>query len=164
MTAQKLILWSHLALTLSGLYEMITGSQGLIGWALFIVGLVGLHARQAKKAVWFDYVGLGILIMGSVLSLIPVIAGNNFLSNNLFLSPTGKGITYLLFETSIVAQSGYFLYGLASLRAGIFPQAVSLLLIITVVLMIIAGNFGQGICMAAIGIILWRSKNFGELT
>jgi hypothetical protein len=164
MTAQKLILWSHLVLALSGLYEIVAGSQGLIGWALFIIGLAGLHARQAKKAGWFGYVGLGILIISSVLSLIPVIAGNNLFSNNLFLSPTGKGIAYLLFETSIVAQSGYFLYGLVSLRAGIFPQAVNLLLIITVVLMIIAGNFGQGICMVAIGIILWKSKFLGELT
>jgi hypothetical protein len=162
MTAQKLILWSHLVLALSGVYEIVTGAQGLIGWALFIIGLAGLHARQAKKAGWFGYVGLGIIIIGSVLSLISVITANNLFSNNLFLSPTAKSIAYLLFETSIVVQAGYFLYGLASLKAGIFPQAVSLLLIITIVLMIVANNFGEGICMAAIGVILWRSKNIGE--
>jgi hypothetical protein len=164
MTVQKLIFWSPLVLVLSGIYEILAGTQGLIGWALFMIGLIGLHARQAKKAGWFGYVGLGILIIGSVLSLIPVIAGNNLFSSNFFLASTSKGIAYLLFETTIVVHTGYFLYGLASLKAGIFPQTVGLLLIITIVLMLVAGSFGQGLGMAAIGIILWRSKSIGEPT
>ena len=162
MTAQKLIRWSHLVLALSGVYEIVAGAQGPISWALFMIGLAGLHARQAKKAGWFGYVGLGIIIIGSILTLIPTITGNNLFSNNLFLSPTANRIAYLLLETSIVVQAGYFLYGLASLRAGVFPQAVSIMLIITVILMIVANNFGEGICLAAIGVILWRSKNIGE--
>jgi hypothetical protein len=164
MTLQKLIFWSPLVLVLSGIYEILAGTQGLIGWALFMIGLIGLHARQAKKAGWFGYVGLGILILGSVLSLIPVITGNNLFSSSFFISPTSKGIAYLLFETTIVVHTGYFLYGLATLKAKIFPQTVGLLLIVTIALMLIAGNFGQGLGMAAIGIILWRSKSIGEPT
>jgi len=162
MTVQKLIPWSHLVLTLSGVYEILAGNQGLIGWVLFIIGLAGLHARQAKKAGWYGYVGLAILVLGSILSLIPVLTGNNLFSNDQMLTPTVNRIVYLLLETSLVVQTGYFLYGLASLKAGIFPQAVSLLLVITVVMMIVAGNFGQGLAMTAIGILLWINKPAAE--
>ena len=158
MSAQKLILWSHIVLALSGLYEILTGSQGLIGWVLFVVGMAGVQARQARKMGWFGYLGLAILLLGSLASLLLYLAGNNVYSYSLFATQTGKSIAYLLFETSIVTQTGYFLYGLASLRAGILPQVVSLLLAIAVVMMIVAGSFGQGLCMVAVGILLSRSK------
>jgi hypothetical protein len=172
MAAQKLFYWSNIALVLSGLVEILVSFQELTGWTLVItalagwvllmLGLAGLHARQAKKAGRFGYIGLGLLIIGSILALVPVISANTLFSNNLLTSSTAKSIAYLLFETSIVVQTGYFLYGLASLRAGIFPQAVSVLLVITVVLMIVAGNFGQGLSMSAIGIILLNSKARAE--
>lgn len=172
MTAQKLAYWSTIALVLSGLFEILVSFQTLTGWTLIVAavacwlllvfGLSGLHARQAIKTGWFGYVSLGIVLVGTLFSLIAVIAGNNLFSNGLLLSPTAKGIAYLLFETSIVTQTGYFLYGLASFRAGIYPQVVSVLLMIMVLLMIVAGNFGQGLGMIALGVILMRSKPAGE--
>jgi hypothetical protein len=168
MTAQRLAYWSNIALVLSGLFEILVSFQTLSGWplivsaiacwALLVFGLSGLHARQAKKTGWFGYASLGIVLVGTLFSLIAVIAGNNLFSNALLLSPAAKSIAYLLFETSIVAQTGYFLYGLASLRAGIYPQVVSVLMMIMVLLMIVAGNFGQGLGMIAMGVVLMRGK------
>ncbi|MDR3573095.1 MAG: hypothetical protein P4L50_04500 [Anaerolineaceae bacterium] len=172
MTVQKFIQWSTTALVLSGLFEILASFQNLAhwmlsisavaGWVLLIIGFAGLHARQVHKTGWFGYVGLGLLFIGTALSLLPYVVGSNLLSNSLFLSTNGKRIAFLLFETSLVAQVGYFLYGLSSLRVRVLPQVINYLLIISVILMIISGIFGQGLSTAAIGILLRRNDALAQ--
>jgi hypothetical protein len=103
----------------------------LIAALLLLVGLPGLHVRQAAAAGWFGIVGLVAAAAGTSL-----VAGLNWF--NVVAAPelavaapaaldaVGEGP--LVLGAGAAFAAGLFLFGAATLRAGVFPRPGAALL------------------------------------
>jgi hypothetical protein len=120
----------------TGAYIVIY-SLFLLAAVLLVGGLVGLYAHQSKAAGTFGFVVFVVAFLGSVL-LAGAIWSQAFLAPSIakaapqFLDegPAGGllGLAYPL--TFGLASLGWLLFGVASLRARVYPRVVTILLII----------------------------------
>jgi hypothetical protein len=159
MSYSSVIRWSGLAAMVAGvglliaeLLELLTGfgdesfselaqtvpfifqqALYLLSLTLLLVGLVGLYARQLESAGPLGLVGFLVALLGTVL-----LAG--FFWANVFIAPAlARGAPEFLdlggrfpgfFPSLLTYAVGWILFGLASLRARVYPRAAAILLII----------------------------------
>ncbi len=169
MAVRSLTRWSGLALLLSGLSSMIVAllhpnNYALNGvldpfWRpahiveglaslLMVLGLVGLHLRQAEKAGRLGLIGFILALFGSAALVntamlfeayvFPYLASQQAAPKSALdlIDPAGPLTGALLVETvsSVVSGLGWFLISLATLRAGVLPRWAGWLLIGGIVL------------------------------
>ena len=163
MTTSNLIRWSGLAAIASGVSLVVaefvtlsffgydfsttatTGAYVLYSLLIMItavllpLGLVGLYVRQSEAAGPLGLVGFVVAFIGTVL-----VAG--FFWSSAFVAPIlAVEAPQLLdvrslpgfFRSFIVFGLGWLLFGVATLRAGIYPRAPAVLLIVGSVLIVI---------------------------
>jgi hypothetical protein len=157
MSSQDLIRWSGLAAMVAGALWVVgdllnltllfspepfseeaqTGSYifrqtlFLLGVMLLLVGLVGLYARQSQAAGALGLVGFLVAFAGTVL-----VAG--FLWASIFIAPAvaveapeflDAGSPPGLFLALVTCGVGWLLFGIAALRARVYPRWATILLI-----------------------------------
>src|SRR5215208_1416950 len=163
MTTSNLIRWSGLAAIASGVSLVVaefvtlrffgydfstTATTGayvlysvliMITGVLLPLGLVGLYARQLEASGPLGLVGFVVAFVGTVL-----VAG--FFWSSAFVAPIlAVEAPQLLdvrslpgfFRSFIVFGLGWLLFGVATLRAGIYPRAPAVLLIVGSVLIVV---------------------------
>jgi hypothetical protein len=105
----------------------------LLGLILLSIGLVGLYAHQSETAGPLGLVGFLLAFIGTVFF-------TGFFWANIFLAPAlAIGAPEFLdlggrfpgfFPSLLTYAVGWFLFGLASLRARVYPRAAATLLIV----------------------------------
>ena len=112
----------------------------LIGSALLLVGLVGLYVSQSEASGVLGLVGFAVAFLGSALVLGAVWA-QLFVAPYLAVSapaaldaePTGTlAVGFTL--TFALSALGWLLFGLAVLRAGVYPRAAAIALMVGAVI------------------------------
>ncbi len=124
------LLFSELALT--GLF-IFQNTLYLLGLILLSVGLVGLYARQSETAGPLGLVGFLVALVGTVFF-------TGFFWANLFVAPAlavgapeflDQGGRFPGFRLSLLIYAvGWLLFGLASLKARVYPRAPVIALIV----------------------------------
>jgi hypothetical protein len=124
------LLFSELALT--GLFSF-QNTLYLLGLILLSVGLVGLYARQSRAAGTLGLVGFLGALVGTVFF-------TGFFWANIFVAPAlavgapeflDQGGRFPGFRLSLLIYAvGWLLFGLASLKARIYPRAPVVALIV----------------------------------
>src|SRR5918997_1398636 len=117
-----------------GLYRSVFGFDGILGLLLAVLvqlGLVGLYARQAGVVGTLGLVGFVLAFVGVHLSM-----GASFV--DAFVKPVvwpwedpeyfeRTVASFAIFAPGFVL--GWVLFGVATLRAGVYPRAAAMLLI-----------------------------------
>ena len=108
----------------------------LLGTVLLLVGLVGLYVRQTESAGNLGLVGFALAFLGSALILGAVWAQffvAPFLASEapeaLDTEPTGMLSVGFILSFSLSAL-GWFLFGMATLRARVYPRAAAIVLMV----------------------------------
>jgi len=124
--------YSFSELALTGLFAF-QQTLYLLGLILLSVGLVGLYARQSRAAGPLGLVGFLVAFVGTVFF-------TGFFWANIFVAPAlAIGAPEFLdlggrfpgfFSALLIYAVGWLLFGLASLRARIYPRAPVVLLIV----------------------------------
>jgi hypothetical protein len=112
----------------------------MLGIVLVLCGLVGLYARQSEAAGVLGLVGFVVALAGTVLD-------SGLLWTSLFAAPSAAiaapgfvdaeftgSLALGLPLTFITFGLGWLLFGVASLRAGVYPRIPAIVLIIGAVL------------------------------
>lgn len=148
------------------LYRSIFGFDGILGLILAVLvqlGLVGLYARQAEAAGTLGMVGFVLAFIGVQVSM-----GASFV--DAFVKPVvwpWEDPEY--FERTIASFAifapgfvlGWVLFGLATLRARIYPRAAAMLLIagaLIVVLPLPLSGVVFAVAVAWMGYVLFMGK------
>jgi len=149
---------------------LIVQLMGLAALVFFILGLVGLYARQAEQAGSFGVVSFLVAFVGTMM-LFAMLWGEPFLGPTLVkeapeildVEPSGS-MTVWVIITLILFALGYTLFGLASLQTHVLPRGASVLLIIGAVLAFVLqlldlpfSVFVLGAAMAWMGYSLWSA-------
>ena len=122
----------------TGAYLADGGTRVLAG-ILLLLGLVGLYARQSQAAGTLGLVGFLVAFAGTVL-----VAG--FLWASTFVTPAlATEVPELLdagpppgfFPALITCGVGWLLFGIATLRARIYPRWATILLIVGAVIFVV---------------------------
>lgn len=146
----------------------------IVAEVFVILGMVGLYVSQAKKVGNLGAIAFLVAITGTVM-----VSGIDWSSafmapwlseitapGVLDAEPSGVFIAGILITFALFSV-GYFLFGLASLRAGILPRGASVLLMIGAVLFLVMAflelgfeGVVLGLAVAWSGYALW--SNAGE--
>jgi hypothetical protein len=111
----------------------------LLGVTLLLLGLVGLYVRQSQAAGTLGLVGFLVAFAGTVL-----VAG--FLWAGTFITPAlatevpeflDAGPPPGLFPALITCGVGWLLFGIATLRARVYPRWTTILLIVGAVIFVV---------------------------
>lgn len=145
----------------------------LIGAALLLLGLFGLHARQAEAAVPLGTVGFLAAFSGTALAVGSFWATAFFAPAMAAMDPVafdaGEGPPGRLANAFVVTMGtfvlGWMLFGVSAWRARVYPRAAALLLILgsplAVGTLLVVG-FPTGVFFSAavawLGYTLWSEK------
>jgi hypothetical protein len=112
---------------------------GLVSVTLMHLGLLGLYARQVEKAGWLGLIGFVLAFVGGTFAstiqyvtstVIPLIAAQAPALFDQAMTP--PPFAPPLFVLGFIL--GHFLFGLATVRAGVLPRGSGLLVVIGIVL------------------------------
>jgi hypothetical protein len=158
--------FSEAALTPS--YAVTTGLS-LLAAVLILFGLVGLNLRQSETVVALGRVGFLVAFLGTAL-VVGTVWTEFFVVPSLAVEAPEfldtEEIPGLLDVGFIVSYSllslGWALFGLAALRAGIYPRWVPILLIIAALIGLVpfsggAAPLALGVAVALLGFFSLRS-------
>jgi hypothetical protein len=154
----------------------------LVYWVsamLMLFGLVGLYAHQAVEAGWLGLVGFLLALAGTAFAgsiffmastVLPLVAAGSPSVFDQVMPPPAFAVVVL----GVGFVLGYLLFGIATIRAGVFPRWSGSLLIIGVLLFTISemslfdsgishlvatlGDVIFGIGLAWMGYALWSEK------
>jgi hypothetical protein len=139
----------------------------LLGVMLLLVGLVGLYASHSQAAGALGLVGFLVAFAGTVL-----VAG--FLWASTFIAPAlaaevpeflDAGAPPGLFLTFITFAVGWLLFGIATLRARVYPRWAAILLIVGAVIAILPLPFTTivlSVAVAWLGFHLFTGRDAAE--
>lgn len=136
----------------------------LLGAALVLLGLVGLYARQAEDSGKLGLAGFLLAFLGTALLtglmwtqafVVPGLAAEAPVL--LETEPLGSMLSFIAFTV------GWLVFGVATLRARVYPRAAAILLIIGAMLpfagfVLPASAFVFGIAVAWLGLSLWTRE------
>ena len=120
---------------------------GVFGSVVICLGLVALYSRQAERAGWLGLVGFVVSFAGSLgysgaswaaAYIVPPVSR---VAPSIVDGPDellGAG----LISTILVAAVGWILFGIATIRAGVFPRWTGILMIVANVIPFILQPFG----------------------
>jgi hypothetical protein len=146
----------------------------ILAATLLVLGLVGLYVLQAKRAGWLGLIAFLVALTGTVM-----LAGTDWSAaffgpwvaeaapDLLAAEPAGAMAAGIIL-TLVLFALGWFLFGLASLQAGVLPRGSALLLIVGAVLALVLAFLDlpfeavvMGAAVAWMGYALW-SRNADE--
>jgi hypothetical protein len=139
----------------------------LLGATLLLIGLVGLYARQVQAAGALGLVGFLIAFAGTVLA-----AG--FFWAGMFIAPAlateapdfvDAGPPPGLVLTFIGFGVGWLVFGIATLRAGVYPRRAAILVIVGAVIVALPLPFTTIVLSVAVGWLgfhLFTGREAGE--
>ena len=191
MPSSELIRWSGLAailaavlLSVGALLNIATETENLsesattapyaftwllylLGGVLLLLGLVGLYARQSEAAGILGLVGflvafLGTLLVGSAwfqLFVAPFFAVEA--PRALDAEPTGMLALGFVLTFVVFGTLGWILFGIATLRARVFPRAAAILLIAGVLINFLPTHFTElvfNVAVAWLGFVLFTGQ------
>ncbi len=162
MTSSNLIRWGGLAAMLGGLLLFISGLWSLFlegplsaSWAfvsglallsavLMLLALVGLHLHHSEAAGILGFVGFLVAFLGTALVVgtlwtfafvVPSLAveAPELLDAGQVAGPVGTGVVL----SSIVFAVGWALFGIAALRARVYPRWLAIALISVALLQLV---------------------------
>ncbi len=167
MTSSNLIRWDGLAAMLGGLLLFISGLwslflegplsevAGTTSWAivsglallsavLMLLALVGLHLHHLKAAGILGFVGFLVAFLGTALVVgtlwtfafvVPSLAveAPELLGAEQVAGPVGTGVML----SSIVFAVGWALFGIAALRARLYPRWLAIALIVVALVQLV---------------------------
>ena len=140
----------------------------LLGGVLLLLGLVGLYARQSEAAGILGLVGflgafLGTaLLVGSAwfqLFVAPFLAVEA--PRALDAEPTGMLALGFVLSFVVFSTLGWILFGVGTLRAGVFPRAAAILLIAGVLINFLPTHFTEfvfNVAVAWLGFVLFTGQ------
>lgn len=145
----------------------------LVGALLLLVAAVGLYARQSELAGTLGIVGFLAALMGTGL-LVGLIWANVFVAPTLAVEapavldaePAGTLAFGFLLSTTIFGLS-WALFGVAMLRARVYPRVATILLIIGALLVIVplpATGFVLEAALIWLGVICLRAEGHAPAT
>lgn len=209
-TTSNLIRWCGLAAMVAGIIYAgiqpihpadVVGSVNTVEWAIitplktvmcffFLLGLVGLYARQVKKIGWLGLIGFLLFSLAWTL-LMAFIFAEAFIMPPLasvapqfvdgFLGVAGGrtseinlGVVPVLFALAgVLYILGGLLFGIANFRAGILPRRAAILLAATAGLTPLASllphniqrlaAMPMGLALAWLGYALWSERRVQAL-
>ncbi len=133
--------------------------EGLTGLALAstLVGLLGLHARQAASYGVLGTVGFLAALAGTILVL----------ANVLLIRVAERNLLDLLLLLGLVGMLlGFVLLGIATLRARVLPQWTGVALILVLPVAALLGDYGGGLVLGivwlALGYVLLSARTLGS--
>jgi len=146
----------------------------LLAGIFLLLSLPAVYARQANRAGWLGLVGHGLLETGILLWI--VLAAPPLAYPSLNLVP---GENALFFFLGIALTSGFLLTGIVTIRAGVFPRRVGILLLaatfgfffsffVAEFLPPVAGQLSSAtfalllaLALAGFGLALWTTSELG---
>ena len=151
--------------TSAPLYYALQSKIDLLAAVLLLGGLVGLYARQAQAAGLLGLAAFLVAFLGTAL-LMGFLWTNAFIVPSLAAKPpvlveapkllTG-GVTPLGFYLSLAAFAlGWGLFGVATLRAGIYPRTAAVLLVIGAIINLLPAPFLGFVFAVA---VMWMGFN-----
>jgi hypothetical protein len=140
----------------------------LLGGVLLLTGLVGLYVRQSEAAGILGFVGFLVAFSGTVLAL-GAVWGQLFVAPFLAVQapgaldtePTGTLAVGFTLTLLIIFPLGWLLFGVATLRAQVYPRAAAILLIIGAVvgfLPIPLTEIVLNVAVARLGFVLFTGR------
>ena len=140
----------------------------LLGGVLLLAGLVGLYVRQSEAAGILGFVGFLVAFSGTVLAL-GAVWGQLFVAPLLAVQapgaldtePTGTLAVGFTLTFLIIFPLGWLLFGVATLRAQVYPRAAAILLIIGAVvgfLPIPLTEIVLNVAVARLGFVLFTGR------
>jgi hypothetical protein len=156
----------------TGAYLADGGTRVLAG-ILLLLGLVGLYARQSEASGTLGLVAFLVAFAGTALILgtwwtnafvAPVLAQED--SRLLETGPTGVMSVAFTLSFALTAV-GWLLFGLVSLRVGVYPRAAVVVLMIGAALTFVPLPGGQvvfEVAVAWLGLVLLSRNQISETT
>jgi len=140
----------------------------LLGGVLLLLGLVGLYARQSEAAGILGLVGFVAAVFGTVL-VVGAIWAQLFVAPFLAIEaprvldtkPTGMLALGFTLTFLVFLPLGWLLFGIAALRARVYPRAAAILLIVGAVigaLPIPLSEIVLDVAVAWLGFILFTGR------
>jgi hypothetical protein len=172
--AALLLISDFLSLTvLSGDPAEIVTTGAYLAGILLLLGLVGLYARQSEASGTLGLVAFLVAFAGTALILgtwwtnafvAPVLAQED--SRLLETGPTGVMSVAFTLSFALTAV-GWLLFGLVSLRVGVYPRAAVVVLMIGAALTFVPLPGGQvvfEVAVAWLGLVLLSRNQISETT
>ena len=136
---------------------ILTGVLLILTWVLVSGGLVGLYESQREAVGELGVVSFVMALVGSIL-LVIVVSIQTF---NIGVS--GGAVMLAAVIAVLVASIGWFLFGLATYRARIYPRAAAILLMVGAAInLLIHFSAAESIVMEAaiawLGFFLFRGR------
>ena len=143
--------------TVASLPQLLSGGLAWAGGLALAVGLAGLYLRQAPAAGRLGLVGFLLALLGTAamagsdwtgLFVIPQLA--SALPGWLSTPPDGVGLAIL--ANFVIYALGWLLFGIATLRAGVFPRAAGAAVTLGIVASI-AAPLSLGLLVFELGLV-----------
>jgi heat shock protein HslJ len=151
----------------------INSVMSIVAFALLVLALVAIYERQARAAGWLGLIGFAAALTGTVF-----MAGDWWYEA--FAVPWMADVAPVVFQTGAggplllggltsfaLFALGWVLFGAASLRARVFPRAISAAILLTGLIAGIPiagaylyGSLGFGLAIGALGLWLMRPTIF----
>lgn len=157
------------AVTLTSTTYVVAMIGYVVGFWILMIALIGAHLRQASRAGTFGLVAFCAAVIGTM-----DMAGNMWFDG--FVGPWLADVMPAALDAPrngtlvagglssyVLMALGWLLFGLASLRAGVFPRAVSGGLVVAGVLSfrpLPPFSIALGLAVAALGV--WLVKDVGH--
>jgi hypothetical protein len=140
----------------------------LLGGVLLLLGLVGLYARQSEAAGILGLVGFLVAFLGTALLVgsawfqlfgAPVFAVEA--PRVIDAEPTGMLALGFVLTFVVFGTLGWILFGIATLRARVYPRAAAILLIAGVLINFLPTHFTElvfNVAVAWLGFVLFTGQ------
>ncbi len=184
MSSSALIRWSGLAAMLGGVlwplwflihlsvgsgepgsaaYERYELVNRLLPLALIpvVVGFVGLHAVQRRSYGRLGAVGFATVLVGFMLIIAGSVSEFWLFSNQPYMQPNARQASFNLFLLGHLPLAiGTVLFGIATVRAKVFPYKAAVMLVLPGVSLVVpfVGTFVFAIPFVWLGYLLWSGS------
>jgi hypothetical protein len=144
----------------------LTGLLLILAWVLVLGGLVGLYASQREAVGVLGLIGFVIALVGTGL-LVGVLCVQTFYIPARGVSGVGSVVSLFAAVVVLVTSIGWFLFGLATFKARIYPRPAATLLMvgaaISAFIHLTGGEFiVMSVAIAWLGFFLFRGRSSSE--
>ncbi len=151
--------------TAFGLSSPLDEVTYIVALAGTLLGLAGLHAKQARSYGRLGVAGFLVAFMGNVLVLLGLVlslsARGEIFEQELLDQVLGLGLLGM-FLGFVLLSVGLVVLGIATLLAGVLPRWCGVALILALPVSVALGNYGGrmvlGVVWLALGYILWSRR------
>lgn len=144
-------------------YERYEFFNRLLPLALLpvVVGFIGLHAAQRRSYGWLGTTGFVMVLVGFMLIIAGSVAEFWVFSDQPYRQPNGRSASYAIFLVGHpVLAVGTLLFGIATVRANVFPRDIAQLFAVLGVGVVVPvfGVFVFVFPFIWLGYLLWSGK------